>query len=504
MSDPSWPPAQWPPEEGHDGTRRDVLGAARTLVLLLILGAVPAVGLFLAHRAAEARAEQGVPVAPVPAPASGQVVTPLASLRRTPQTVSQTLATEALVASLAPIGDQVAPGSCLVVAVDGTPVFDDAGPTSVLPASNMKLVTAAVGLEVLGPEHRFTTEVRSAAPPAGGVVAGDLYLVGGGDPVLGTEPYVPAAAAQVTYPQPYVTPLEALADQIVATGVTQVTGSVLGDDSRYDAERFVPSWPASYATSREAGPLGALLVNDGAESLRPLRSAADPAVHGAAVLTQLLRDRGVAVGGTPGRTAGPAPGTALSAIQSRPLGELLGEMLTTSDDNTAELLLKEIGAVAGGAGTRPAGLAVVQAKLAEWGIPGDGLALVDGSGLDRGNRLTCGALQGVLRHVGGASPVADGLPIAGQTGTLHDAFAGNPAVGRLRAKTGTLRDAKALSGFVDGPDGIRHVSFSFIQNGADAEALALPIWDALGRALTAYPAAPPADQLDPEPAAPPP
>ena len=71
-----------------------------------------------------------------------------------------------------------------------------------------------------------------------------------------------------------------------------MTGSVLGDDSRYDAERFVPSWPASYATSREAGPLGALLVNDGAESLRPLRSAADPAVHGAAVLTQLLAGSG--------------------------------------------------------------------------------------------------------------------------------------------------------------------------------------------------------------------
>ena len=139
----------------------------------------------------------------------------------------------------------------------------------------------------------------------------------------------------------------------------------------------------------------------------------------------------------------------MTAIQSRPLGELVGEMLTTSDDNTAELLLKEIGVGAGGAGTRPAGLAVVQAKLGEWGIPLDGIVLVDGSGLDRGNRLTCAALQGVLRHVGGSGPVADGLPIAGQTGHAADVFVGNPAVGRLRAKTGTLRDAKALSGFVD-------------------------------------------------------
>ncbi len=74
-----------------------------------------------------------------------------------------------------------------------------------------------------------------------------------------------------------MTPLESLADQIVAAGVTTVQGAVVGDESRYDAERFVPSWPASYATSREAGPLSALLVNDGAESLQPLRSTTDPA-----------------------------------------------------------------------------------------------------------------------------------------------------------------------------------------------------------------------------------
>jgi serine-type D-Ala-D-Ala carboxypeptidase/endopeptidase (penicillin-binding protein 4) len=500
VSAPSWPPAQWPPDPG---ARRDVRGPARLLVFLLVLGAVPAVALFLAHRAAASRAEQGEPAAPTaPAPVP-HVVTPLVSLRREPTTIATTMANEALVASLAPIGERVAPGSCLVVGVDGAPVYDDAGATSVIPASNMKLVTAAVALEVLGPDHRFTTEAKADQVPAGGTIAGNLYLVGGGDPVLGTNPYVAAAAAQVTHPQPYVTPLETLADQIVASGVTRITGSVIGDDSRYDAERFVPSWPASYATSREAGPLGALLVNDAAETLQPLRSAADPAVHGASVLTQLLRARGVTVAGGPARGVTPAGAPTVSTLQSRPLSELIGELLTTSDDNTAELLLKEIGATAGGAGTRPAGLAVVQAKLGEWGIPLDGINLVDGSGLDRGDRLTCSALQAVLRHVGSSGPIADGLPIAGQTGTLSDQFAGNPAVGRLRAKTGTLRDARALSGFVDSPDGSRHISFSYIQNGPNADAAAAPIWDALGRALTAYPTAPPVDQLAPLPPAPP-
>ena len=485
------------------GSRR-VGGVLRTVIFLAVLGAVPAVLLFVAHRAAAQRAEQGepVPVAP-PAPVA-HVVTPLASVRRMPTTVRSTLATDALVASLAPIGEQVVPGSCLVVGVDGHPVFDDAGATSVMPSSNMKLVTAAVGLDVLGPDHRFTTDVRAgAAPAAGGVVDGDLYLVGGGDPVLGTAAYVEAASTQDHYPQPYVTSLEALADQLKAAGVTRVSGAVLGDDSRYDGERFVPSWPVSYGTAREAGPLGALMVNDAAASLRPLRSASDPAVHAASVFTQLLRERGIAVGGEAGRGVAPPGAASLTSVQSRPLGELVGEMLTTSDDNTAELLLKEIGAVAGGAGTRPAGLAVVQATLQKWGIPLDGINLVDGSGLDRGDRLTCTALLGVLDHSGPAGPIALGLPVAGQTGTLADVFRGTPAEGRLRAKTGTLTGSKALSGFVDAPDGTRHVSFSYVQNSPAADAAALPIWDALGRALTAYPAAPPEDVLGPQPAAPP-
>ena len=500
MSQPTWPPAQWP---ARPPPQRDVRGPWRTLIFILVLGAVPAVGLYLAHRAAASRADEGQPVPAVALPTAGEVVTPLASLRRVPATVSGTLATDALVASLAPVGDLVAPGSCLVVGLDGAPVFDRAGGTSVLPASNMKIVTAAVALDVLGAEHRFTTEARGDASPAGGVLNGNLYLVGGGDPVLGTAPYVAAAAAQVNYPQPYVTPLEALADQIVATGVRQITGSVLGDDSRYDAERFVPSWPASYATSREAGPLGALMVNDSAATLDPLRSADDPAVSAAATLTALLRERGVVVAGEAGRAVAPPVAPVVTTIQSRPLGELVGELLTTSDDNTAELLVKEIGAVAGGAGTRAAGLAIMQAKLGEWGVPLEGIYLIDGSGLDRGNRLTCAALQGVLRHVGGTGPVADGLPVAGRTGTLVDAFRGNPAEARLRAKTGTLSEAKALSGFVDAVDGQRHVSFSYIQNSPEAEAAAAPVWDALGRVLTTYPTAPPIDQLDPEPPAPP-
>ena len=208
------------------------------------------------------------------------------------------MANEALVASLAPIGERVTPGSCLVVGVDGAPVYDDGGPTSVMPASNMKLVTAAVALEVLGPDHRFTTEAKADQAPADGTIAGNLYLVGGGDPVLGTNPYVAAAAAQVRRIRSRTSrrwrrwPTRSWPPGSTASpGRWSVTTAATTPSA--SSRRGRPATP----TSREAGPLGALLVNDAAETLQPLRSAADPAVHGASVLTQLLRARGVTVAG---------------------------------------------------------------------------------------------------------------------------------------------------------------------------------------------------------------
>ncbi len=482
---------------------RRLRGPARTAIFLVVLGLVPAVGLVLAHRAAEAAAERGEPVAPVNGPPVGRVTTPLTSLRRSPAVVHDVLAADSLRAALTPVAARLGAGSCLAVGIDGRPAFDHGAATSVMPASNLKLLTASVALDALGPGRRFTTTVKADGPATGGRVSGNLYLVGGGDPVLGTADYVAAAKAQDHYPQPYVTSLEALADQAKAAGLTEVAGRVVGDDSRYDGERFVPSWPRGYATAREAGPLGALMVNDAAASLRPLRSAADPATHAAAVLTQLLEARGIEVAGSPAHGVAPAAAPVLTSVQSRPLSELVGEMLSTSDNNTAELLLKELGAAKGGVGTRLAGLAVVRQTLQRWGVPLQGVRLVDGSGLDRGDRVTCGVLLAVLDHVGPAGPVAVGLPVAGRTGTLAADFHGNPAEGRLHAKTGTLTGARALSGFVDGTDGKRHVSFSYVQNGSGADLASLPVWDALGRTLTTYPQAPPVQQLAPTPAAPP-
>ena len=95
-------------------------------------------------------------------------------------------------------------------------------------------------------------------------------------------------------------------------------------------------------------------------------------------------------------------------------------------------------------------------------------------------------LLGVIDHAGTGGPLAAALPVANQTGTLAPFFAGNPLAGKLRAKTGTLTGAKALSGFVPADDG-HTLTFAFVYNGPNARESAASLWDRFGRALATYP-----------------
>ena len=123
-----------------------------------------------------------------------------------------------------------------------------------IPASNQKLLVAAVALEVLGPT---TCSRRRRAAPYGGVVAGDLYLVGGGDPLLTDRTY-PGRHQRLSGLN---ADIARRARRRVAAGVTRVDGDVVGDGSRYDDEFFHPSWVERLVVE-EAGPFDALLVND--------------------------------------------------------------------------------------------------------------------------------------------------------------------------------------------------------------------------------------------------
>ncbi len=383
--------------------------------------------------------------------------------------------------------------SCLVVRVGDRTLVARRPDQPLIPASALKLLTAEAAVAVLGPETRLSTVLKADAGPSDGVVTGDLQVVGGGDPIIETDGRAARAPRQ-----PVVrTRMEDIAQAVVAAGVRQITGGIRADEGRYDSERARPGWKPSYQANGQVGPLSALLVDDGQDGAG--KPVAQPALHFAQVLTDQLRARGVQVTGQP--SVGPATGAATVAAQeSLPVKELAAQMVRESDNTTAELLVKEVGRTRGGAGTTEAGLAAAKTALAAKGLQVGPLAARDGSGLDRGDRVTCSLLMAALVGAGRSSQLADGLPVAAVSGTLQKRFVNSAVAGRLRAKTGSLDEVSSLVGWVDpAKPGPPPVAFAVMVNGVPKDLDAARLSDRIGVALGTWPDAPPADAVDPEP-----
>ena len=421
-----------------------------------------------------------------------RVHTPVLSARRAPELLSRTVAQVRLTDDLD--AAMTTGNSCLSVEDGDATIYGKSADTTLVPASTMKMLTGTAALRRLGADFRFTTEVKADRPVVNGVLDGPLWLVGAGDPLLSTQQYADSFRNQ---PQVF-TSLDTLADRIVEAGVHEIRGGVVGDDSRFDTMRYLPSWKPVYISDNEIGPVGALVVNDNFAQFRPKRTIAtpDPARHGAVVLTDLLRGRGVIV---PDAGAGAAPEGAspVASVQSPTLPEVVGEMLRESDNMTAEVLTKELGRRFGGGGSWAEGTKVIRQTVAEAGLPAEGYSAVDGSGLDVSDRVSCALLMDALDLAGPTGPVADGLAIAGRTGTLALRFKGNPAEGRLRAKTGSLNFVVGLVGFVSAADD-RTIEFALLANDLpDRTDSGRALQERVGGILAQYPKAPTPDQVSP-------
>ena len=198
----------------------------------------------------------------------------------------------------------------------------------------------------------------------------------------------------------------------------QVNGRLLGDESRYDADRYPDTWPDRYAEQSQVGPLSALSVNDG---FAGLARAADPRGHGREhpgrrparlrrqQLLSLLQARGRTCRG--GAGAGPAPAEAaeVAAIDSPPMREVVDQLVTESDNQTAELLVKEMGGGGRRADDRGRGRGRHEARWSELGLARTGTQVADGSGLDENNKVSCRLLMNILDQGGPDGLVADGL-----------------------------------------------------------------------------------------------
>jgi D-alanyl-D-alanine carboxypeptidase/D-alanyl-D-alanine-endopeptidase (penicillin-binding protein 4) len=436
------------------------------------------------------------PPAPVPSsPAATKgAATPVLSVRRMPALLSQTIADLRLGRQLdATLADPGLGGArdqtCLAVHEGSRIVYERNPGMQLMPASNLKLLTSVAVLSAIDPNERFHTDVKGAL--AGDTVNGPLYLVGGGDPLLETADYVAADKYQ-----PHLhTPFEDLARQVAAAGVRHVTGGVVGDDTRYDTLRYLPTWKPSYASDAEVAPLGALVVNDGEVAFKPKKAAnaANPAVHAATVLTDLLKAQGVAVDGPPSAGAAPKDAKPITSLASLTVKDIVVEMLKESDNTTAEMLTRELGGRVAGKPTTEAGVQVIRDKLAAVHLPVKELATVDGSGLDRSDRATCGLLLVALTAGAHPAEIAAGLPVANKDGTLFDRFKGNPAAGRLRAKTGSLAGVASLTGLID------PLAFSLIANGVPRDAVGRALQEQVGAVLSRYPEAPKPAELGPLP-----
>jgi serine-type D-Ala-D-Ala carboxypeptidase/endopeptidase (penicillin-binding protein 4) len=337
-------------------------------------------------------------------------------------------------------GSGVDPARSAALVVDlrtGQTLFARNPRLSLAPASNEKLAVTFAALQALGPAWRIETAVLGRGRLEGTTWRGDLVLRGRGDPTLTSKG------------------LADLALQLRKAGIHRVTGAIVGDESYFDGRRTAFGWKPEFYIN-ESPPLSALAIDRS--------SSADPASEATAAFREKLRVAGIAVRGPARLGRAPAHSFPLAAILSPPLRDIVRVVGTESDNYTAELLLKQLGAVIARQGTSPAGAAVAMAVLAREQIPVEGVRIVDGSGLSRLDRLTTHSIVAMLRAAF-ANPLirpsfVASLAVAGRTGTLENRLRTPLTRGNVLAKTGTTSLACALSGFVR-----MRYAFAILQNG---------------------------------------
>ncbi|MGC0331644.1 D-alanyl-D-alanine carboxypeptidase/D-alanyl-D-alanine-endopeptidase (penicillin-binding protein 4) [Streptomyces sp. SAI-170] len=423
-------------------------------------------------------------------------------------------------------------------AASGDVLYSHLPTTRLMPASNTKLATSAAAMEILGPEHRFTTDVLTGGRRVGSTLVGDLYLRGTGDPTLLAADY------------------DRLAADVAATGVTRVEGRLLADDTRFDDQRLGRSWAADDESSYYSAQISALSLapdtdydtgtvivtvtpgakagdepavtvtpdtdyvdvrvdattvaaggaNDltverehggntlhvtgttpvGGSGAKEWVTVWEPTGYAAAVFRDALAAHGVRVTGPTrlGRQT-PAGARQLASHASMPLKDLLIPFMKLSNNMHAEALTKAMGYKVSGQGTWPAGLAAVSGYLKGVGVDTARVRQVDGSGLSRMDNFPAAQLTRLLLAVRAEPWYADwyrSLPVACDParfvgGTLRTRMCNTPAARNARAKTGSLTGASALSGYVTDADG-RELVYSIVLNNYQASSVK-PLEDAI-------------------------
>ena len=351
-------------------------------------------------------------------------------------------------------------------------LFDQRSTRPLIPASTVKILTAAAALEALGPQNRLTT--RTARQ--GDVV----YLIGGGDATL------PRSLDTDALPEGPASLRRLARDTATALG-TRNRVDVVYDDSLFTGPGLGPGWPKGFPAAGVAAPVSALMIDQGRRSPSARARVADPARKAAQAFATLLEKRGVQVGRV---SRGTAPSTAqeVARVESATVTQIVQRMLTDSDNDVAESLGHLVGATVLDDGSFAGGAQATTQILSQAGIDVSGMRLVDASGLSGRNQLAPATTADVLVDVVRGdrwAPIAQGLAVAGVTGTLADRFATKQtSAGRgvVRAKTGTLTGVGSLAGTVVDREG-RPLVFVVVGNNIRSQARARDTMDRIASEL---------------------
>jgi D-alanyl-D-alanine carboxypeptidase/D-alanyl-D-alanine-endopeptidase (penicillin-binding protein 4) len=433
-------------------------------------------------------------------------------------------------------------GAMVVSLTRGDTLFAQNVGAALMPASTMKLLTSSIAFDRFGPDYQLSTDIfRDGALGADGVLRGNLYIRGDGDPALSGK-FLSGGSGE---------PMRRLADMVAAQGIKRVTGAIVGDASGFDDERIPQGWLARNLQASYSARVSALSLNenlvavavsptspgkpayvylepsssgillagsvrtvsgrrarlsfrkqgDGAITVAGTIGASagtrkyvyvveDPARFTTGAFRNALIARGISIDGMSSLGPTPAAATKLASLKSPPLFSMIAAMNRESINHYAELLFRD---AARGPQRNAIGSVANSSQLLEnffsqkVGADPTGLYFADGSGLSTLDRITPRAMTQLLgyAHKSSWGPwLHASLPVAGNSELLRRRMRNTPAEGNLHAKTGTTNNVIGLAGYVTAADG-EVLAFTFLYNGVDRWS-AKSMIDVMGETLASF------------------
>ena len=401
-----------------------------------------------------------------------------------------------------------------------------------IPASNLKLFTTISSLILLGPDYRYKTYLYRDGVIENGILAGNLYLKGSGDPTISTQ--IDSAN--------YFNLFQVWADSLKSLGIRQINGTIIGDDNAFDDLGLGHDWSWDDLSYHYAAPTSALsyydncidiyivpgnsigtnasimakpLVNylkiknnictvsqdsmtkiefyrypgkDGltvngiiainADTIKERIPVDNPTDYTLNAFKFILEQNGIRVSDPSDIDEIPDYCPDFNKMhliyvhESMPLSQIIKTINKISQNFYAEQLLKTLGQELGNNGTTQSGIAIEKEWFSSIGINTVDIAIIDGSGLSHNNLVTTEQIIKLLWYVRSHQDwqiFRESLSIGGQDGTLQHRLKVSTAAGHVYAKTGSMKNVRALSGSIYALNG-REYLFSILVNHYSASA----------------------------------